>query len=157
LGLYQHHQLTVWAGPADEGNGNGAQRNEGQVGDDDVKQAPAEVAERGGPDIGPFQGQDPAVLAQSFVQLTAPHVDCDPLDGAALQEAVGEAARGGASVEGTPSPDIDGKTGQGGVELFAAPADESPGGTTDQDRFGRVHQSRRPGGERATNQHQAGL
>ncbi len=73
--------------------------DEGQVGDDDVDRS-ADVVGSQVAHVEALDHRDPIVAADAFVELAVADVDSDHVGGAALQQAVGEPARGGAGVKG---------------------------------------------------------
>ena len=72
-----------------------------------------------------LERRHPLVLAQRPVELSAADVDRGDPGGAALEQAVGEAAGRGADVEAVEAADVDPEGVEGGVELEPAAGDES--------------------------------
>ena len=85
------------------------------------------------------------------------HVDGDHGGRPPLEQAIGEAARGRPGVERHHAAHLDGEAVQGGVELFAAAADEARRRSGDDDGFGRIHQAGGSKGHRPADQHHAGV
>jgi hypothetical protein len=78
----------------------------------------------------------PWILTQALVQLCAPDIEGDHPRRAALEEDIGETARGRTQVERMPSSGLDGENVQRVVELFAASGDEPrPLGELERSRF----------------------
>ncbi len=75
--------------------------------------------------MGALHADDARILAQRFGQLASAHVDGIDTHRTALQEAVGEAARGGADVEADPLGRVDPEGIEGAGQLLAAPGHEA--------------------------------
>ena len=82
------------------------------------------------------------------MELPVPDVDGVDARGAALEQAVGEAAGGGTRIEGALAFDGDGEAVQRRVELLAAPADERRGRADEDNGLVRGDQAGRLGGRR---------
>ncbi len=119
LGLEQDHALRAGGKARGDGGQHLAERNEGDIGDKQVERG--ELGEVAG--VRAFHGGDARVLAQALVELPAADVDGDNGGGAALQEAVGEAAGGGANVEAAQAVRFDAEGVESGFELTPAAAD----------------------------------
>ena len=119
LGLEQDHALRAGGKARGDGGKHLAERNEGDVGDEQVEGR--ELGEVAG--VRAFHGGDARVLAQALVELPTAHIDGDDGDSATLQEAIGEAAGGGANVEAAEAVRLDAEGVEGGFELAAAAAD----------------------------------
>ena len=76
LGLHQQHQVAARADQGEQGVEHRAQRDEGQVADDQVDR-PAELVEVDRPDVGALPDGDPGVLPHLRVELAPTHVDGD--------------------------------------------------------------------------------
>lgn len=100
-----------------------AQRNEREVGDEEVERR--EFGKVAG--VGAFEEGDARVVAEALVELGAADIDGEDRSGAALEEAIGEAAGGGAEVEAAKAGDIDFERGERGFEFVAAAADVALG------------------------------
>ena len=85
LRLHEQDEITVVTTRAEQRVEHGLQRDEGEVGDDDVEGAERPGSERA--DVQPFVYFDPRVCAQSRVELPVPDVDRD--DAAPLRIAGG--------------------------------------------------------------------
>ncbi len=83
--------------------------------------------------VHPLEHAHARVGAQPRVQLTVAHVDRVDAARAVLEQAVREAARRGAGVDGRPSLDADRETFQRGLELLPAAADEWCGSADERD------------------------
>ncbi len=99
--------------------GHRAQGDERQVGHHHVEAA-AEVVAAQAPQVGPFPHRDAGIGAQPLVELVATHVERHHVRRAALEDAVGEAARGRAGVEHPEPGHVDAELVEGGVELLTA-------------------------------------
>ena len=95
-------------------------------------------------DVRALDVRDPVVGAQPLVQLSVADVDGDDVTGAALQEAVGEAAGRCPGVERQPPGDVDAERGQRVLELLTAATHVPRRWSLDDDRFGGGDQPRRP-------------
>ena len=137
LGLHQDHDVGVRGSQATSQIGRDrAQRDECQVGADE-----REPSRRGGEgaNVLALVDGDARVGSQPLVELPVADVDGDHPGRAALQEAVGEAARRCTGVQRHPTGDRHGEARQGGVELLPAPADEARRGADQLDRLTGVH------------------
>ena len=86
--------------------------------------------------VEPLDHGDARVLAQAQVELAVGDVDRGDPRGAALQQAVGEAAGRGADVEAVAPGDVDAERLEGVLELDAAARDEARALVDDQRRLG---------------------
>ena len=116
LGLQQDHARCAPGQARRDGGQHLAQGDEGDVGDKEVEGR--ELGEVAG--VGAFHGGHARVFAQLLVELPTAHVNGDHGNGAVLEQAVGEAARGGADIEAAQAGHIDGEGIEGGLELAAA-------------------------------------
>ena len=73
--------------------------------------------------VGPLHTDDPGITAHAFVELFLPHVHGVDFRRPVLEQAVGEAARGGTGVEADEPGDVQLEMFDGGEQLVRAPAD----------------------------------
>ena len=73
--------------------------------------------------VDPFVHDHARIVAQPPVELAGSHVDGMDARGAGLQQAIGEAAGGGAEIRHDQAGDIDAEMSQRGFQLDAAAAD----------------------------------
>ena len=126
------------------------QRDEGQVGDDEVDRAVDRLG-RQRADVGALVDPDAVVGAQAPGELAVADVDGDDLGGAPAEQHLGEAAGGGAGVERPPALDGDRERVEGAQQLVRAAGDPAGlvGIGADDDRGAGLDAGGRLGGGRA--------
>ena len=98
LRLDHHEGVEARRGAGQQRGQHLAQRDEGEVGHDEVGRV-GQVLRAQRARVRALEHRDTVVRAQAPVQLAVGDVDRDDVRGAALQQAVGEASRGGAGVQ----------------------------------------------------------
>lgn len=115
-------------GESRPGGGEGlGERDEGEVHDDERVVGAGEGVCGEGAGVDFFEVGHARVGAQFGVELPVADVNAVDVGGAVLEEAVGEAAGGGADVEGVKAGGVDVKVGEGVGEFFSAAADVARG------------------------------
>src|SRR5918992_3870925 len=122
LRLDEHDRLPARLGEPEHRRQHLTQRDEGDVAGDKLRpeRELREVA-----CVHALKHDHARVVAEALVELRPPDVERDHALGAALEEDVGEAARGGADVESQASRWIDVERVERVVELLAAAGDEA--------------------------------
>src|SRR5206468_3420281 len=123
LGLHQRDDLTARREHAEHRGQDLLQRDERDV-DDRERRLLAEDPRVERPRVGLLHDHHAGVLAQLGVELAHPDVHGVHAGGAALEQAVGEAAGRGAHVEADPAGHLHLEGVEGVGELLAAPAHE---------------------------------
>ena len=124
LRLHEQHEVGVGGGAAHERGRDGAQRDEGQVGDREVDRA-ADVLGLEVAGVGALEHRDPRVGAQRPRELTTPDVDREHRRRAGLEQAVGEPAGRRAEIEGPRARHRRPRSVERGGELLAATRHEA--------------------------------
>src|SRR4029079_16676766 len=109
-------------GRGQDGGQDLAQGDERDVDDDEIR-AVWELFGRDGARVGALDHRDALVRSQAVVELAIGDVERDHVGGAALQQAVGEAAGGGADVERAATGRVDPQRVERVRELDAAARD----------------------------------
>ena len=143
LRLDEEHAVGAVARDAGQGRSHEPERDERQVGDEQVDGI-AHVGRGEVAGVAAFPDGDPGVVAERPGQLAGPHVDGQHRGGAALQEAVREPAGGGAGVEGPEAGHVDGEPVECGVQLLAAAGNEAGGRRLEMDGLVGGHETPRP-------------
>ena len=129
--------------------GDDAQRDEREVGDDEIARA-AEVGGVGVADIGLLVDVDSIVGSDLLVELITSDIDGDDTGRPPLQHTVGEPTRRRPDVDDTASGRIDAEVVERRIELLATSAHEPGAVAGDLDRLPRVDQAGRLGGRSTT-------
>src|SRR5581483_8450832 len=135
LRLHEHQRLPAGRCEGEHGRQRHAHRDERDVADDEVgrERQRAELAR-----VRTLEHGHARVGAQARVELAVADVERDHAASARLQQAVGEAPRGGAHVDAVPAPRVDAERLERVRELLASARDEARR-PLDCDRLPLVH------------------
>ena len=131
LRLHEEHEVGALVADADERVEHGADRDEREVGDDQVEQAVLGSGHRA--DVHPLVHLDSGIVTHRGMHLPVADVDRDDLRCAVLEKALREAARRRAGIERAPTVHVDGEGLEGFDELVSPTAHEARRRTEDLD------------------------
>ena len=124
LRLHEQHEISPGRAQREETGEHRSERDEGEVGDQHVHG----LADGGDGEVAhvcAFPHVDSRISAKPLVELAVADIHRDHRRRADLQQAVREAARGGAGVERTPSRDVDVERRERGGQLLSPAAHEA--------------------------------
>ena len=135
LGLQQHDSRCPLGQPERDGRQHFGERDERKVGHEEIdRRERRKVA-----CVRPFEKGDARVFAQALVKLGPSDIDREHTGRAMLEEAIGEAARGGAEIEAAESGYVNGEVSESGFKFEPSAADIAfKGGQFDR-RLGIEH------------------
>ena len=148
LGFDQEHHVGPRLAHRHQRRDDQAERDEGQVTDDEVDRA-ADRVDIDVADVRALQVGDTSVRPQTLVQLIVTDVESHDVGGAPLQHTVGETARRRTGIEYTEIGNVDHEDVEGMIELLCPTADKPGGRPDDEELIIRSDLSRRLVGDGA--------